>query len=113
MNFTTDQIGKITIVQSNVEKLDATNASELKALFLQLNKNGINFILLDLSQTKYCDSSGLSSILVANRLCKDTNGAFSLCGLQSSVKKMFEIAQLHRVLSINLSKENALADLNS
>jgi anti-anti-sigma factor len=113
MNFSTDQTGKITIVQSNVDKLDASNAPELKALFLQLNKNGINFILLDLSKTKYCDSSGLSSILAANRLCKDTNGTFILCGLQSNVKKMIEIAQLDRVLSLVESKEIALAELNS
>ena len=49
---------------------------------------------MDLSKTKYCDSTGLSAILVANRLCKDTNGSFALCGLQPSVRKMIEIARI-------------------
>ncbi len=113
MNFSTELKGKIIIVQSNVDKLDASNAPELKAQFLHLNKNGNNELILDLSSTKYCDSSGLSAILVANRLCKDTNGSFSLCGLQPNVRKMIEIAQLDRVLSIGETKEIVLAEINS
>jgi len=100
MNFSVDPQGKIVVVSTNVEKLDASNAPELKSHFLQLNKVGSNFILLDLSKTKYCDSSGLSAVLIANRLCKDTTGGFALCGLQSNVQKMIEIAQLDKVLVI-------------
>ena len=112
MNFTVDPQGEIVIVTSEVEKLDASNAPELKAHFLQLNKVGTNFIVLDLSKTKYCDSSGLSAVLIANRLCKDTNGKFALCGLQSNVQKMVEIAQLDKVLSISDSIEKGIDSLN-
>ena len=108
MNFSVDPQGQIVVVQTKVEKLDANNAPELKAHFLQLNKIGTNFIVLDLSKTKYCDSSGLSAVLIANRLCKDTNGAFALSGLQPNVRKLVEIAQLDKVLSIGLSKNEAL-----
>jgi anti-sigma B factor antagonist len=107
MNFSTEQKGRTTIVTSNVEKLDSTNAPELKSHFLLLNKTGINSIILDTSATKYCDSSGLSAILVGNRLCKDTNGGFALCGLQANVLKMIEIAQLDRVFQICNSVEEA------
>ncbi len=112
MNFSVDPQGKIVVVTTNVEKLDASNAPELKSHFLQLNKIGSNFILLDLSNTKYCDSSGLSAVLIANRLCKDTNGKFALCGLQSNVQKMVEIAQLDKVLSISDSIEKGIDSLN-
>lgn len=109
MNFTTEQIGKAILISSHVEKLDASNAPELKAQFLHLNKNGFNELIFDLSKTKYCDSSGLSAILVANRLCRDTNGSFDLCGLQANVQKMIEIAQLDKVLNISENKEIALS----
>ena len=112
MNFSLDPQGKIVVVTTNVEKLDASNAPELKSHFLQLNKVGSNFILLNLSNTKYCDSSGLSAVLIANRLCKDTNGKFALCGLQSNVQKMVEIAQLDKVLSISDSIEKGIDSLN-
>lgn len=100
MNFDISQQATYTLVKSKVEKLDASNASELKVELVLLNKAGLNAIVLDLSNTKYCDSSGLSSILTANRLCKDTNGRFVLCGLQANVEKMIRISQLDKVLSI-------------
>lgn len=71
MNFSVDPQGQIVVVSTEVEKLDASNAPELKAHFLQLNKVGTNYIVLDMSKTKYCDSSGLSAVLIANRLCKE------------------------------------------
>jgi anti-sigma B factor antagonist len=68
----------------------------------------VNNIVIDLSKTKYCDSSGLSAVLTANRLCKDTNGTFVLCGLQDNVRKLVEIAQLDKVLSITDNEAQAL-----
>lgn len=106
MNFEVSHHQHHALVSTNVEKLDITNAAELKSEFVLLNKKGINTIVLDLSKTKYCDSSGLSAILVANRLCKDTNGKFILCGLNSAVQKLIEIAQLDKVLLIKDSYQS-------
>ncbi|MDG1333684.1 MAG: STAS domain-containing protein [Crocinitomicaceae bacterium] len=108
MDFIIDQKDLTAIVKTNVEKLNATNASDLKGELAVLNKKSINNIIIDMSKTKYCDSSGLSAILLANRLCKDTNGKFILCGLQSNVQKLIEIAQLDRVLSITSDEDSAL-----
>jgi anti-sigma B factor antagonist len=113
MNFETIQNKNEAIVKSNVSKLDASNASELKSELILLNKNGVNNVIMDLSATKYCDSSGLSAILSANRLCKDSNGRFILCGLQSNVFKLIQISQLDQVLAITASKEEALEALHS
>ncbi|NOQ72249.1 MAG: anti-sigma factor antagonist [Crocinitomix sp.] len=100
MNFEQETKENYTLVSAQVEKLDATNAPELKAIFLLLNKSSVNNIVLDLSKSKYCDSSGLSSILIGNRLCKDTGGTFVLSGLQANVQKLIQISQLHKVLNI-------------
>ncbi|MCJ8289432.1 MAG: STAS domain-containing protein [Crocinitomicaceae bacterium] len=108
MDFTVKQIDLTAIVKTNVEKLNVTNASELKGELSLLSKKSINNIVIDMSKTKYCDSSGLSAILLANRLCKDTNGKFILCGLQSNVQNLIEIAQLDRVLSITKDEKSAL-----
>ena len=108
MDFIINQKDLTAIVKTNVEKLNATNASDLKGELAVLNKKSINNIVIDMSKTKYCDSSGLSAILLANRLCKDTNGKFVLCGLQTNVQKLIEIAQLDRVLSITKDEDAAL-----
>ena len=109
MNFNINREETHAVIASQVEKLDATNSPELKSELVLLNKNGVNTIVLDLSKTRYCDSSGLSSILTANRLCKDASGQFVLTGLQDSVLKMISIAQLDKVLTIS----NSLAEATS
>ena len=109
MDFAINQNDGTAIIKVNVEKLNASNAAGLKAELVLLNKNNVNNIVIDMSNSKYCDSSGLSAILVANRLCKDTNGKFILCGLQPNVEKLIAIAQLDKVLAITESDEDALA----
>jgi anti-sigma B factor antagonist len=111
MNFETTQNKKEAVVKTKVEKLDASNASELKTELLVLNKNGVNNMVIDMTDTRYCDSSGLSAILSANRLCRDTNGRFALCGLNENVMKLIQIAQLDRVLTITNDQASALEAL--
>ncbi len=113
MNFKISKENHFASVRSEVEKLDATNAAELKAELIELNKAGFNKLILDLGKTRYCDSSGLSAILTANRLCKDANGVFILCGLQESVSKMVSISQLDKVLSISTDFSEALSKINA
>lgn len=112
MNFSKEEKDKYTIVTSNVEKLDSTNAPELKSELVLINKNSVNSIVLDMSNSRYCDSSGLSAILIGNRLCKDSGGKFVLSGLQPNVQKLIEISQLNSVLNISDSIKDAETSLN-
>ncbi len=112
MNFSKDSKENYTIIHSNVEKLDSSNSSELKSELVLLNKNSVNTIILDLSGTKYCDSSGLSAILIGNRMCKDSGGVFAIAGLQPNVSKLIQISQLDKVLSIHDSAEKASISLS-
>jgi anti-anti-sigma regulatory factor len=47
MNFESTQNKNEAVVKTNVDKLDASNASELKAELLLLNKNGVNNIVFE------------------------------------------------------------------
>lgn len=111
MDFSVTQDNGTAIIQVNVERLNASNASDLKAELTLLSKQSINNIIIDMSSTKYCDSSGLSALLLANRMCKDTNGMFVLCGLQENVQKLISIAQLDKVLNIAADKESAMSQI--
>ncbi len=101
MNFTIEEKDKYTLVTSNVEKLDTTCAPELKSELVYLNKTGVKNMVIDLAKTRYCDSSGLSALLVANRLCKSVDGMFVLSGMQEPVLKLVQISQLESVLTIS------------
>lgn len=108
MNFEIDKRDKVTVVKTKIEKLDALQAPELKSELVLINKDGVKNIILDLSDTRYCDSSGLSAVIVANRLCRDSNGTFVLCGLQSTVEKLVSISQLDSVLKITPTVNEAV-----
>jgi anti-anti-sigma factor len=89
-----------TLVVVHSDRLDTNNAPELKSQFVVINGQGEKNIVLDLSKCRYCDSSGLRAVLVANRLCEDAIGAFIVCGLQTDVENIFRISMLHTVLLI-------------
>jgi len=108
MNFTIANKDKYTLVSTNVDKLDTTCAPELKSELVYLNKTNVRNIIIDMGKTRYCDSSGLSALLVANRLCKGVNGSLVICALQEPVMKLVQIRQLESVLSITPTVEEAV-----
>ncbi len=89
-----------TIIKVLVEKLDTNIAPALKSELVLIAGNGEKNMIIDLSECRYCDSSGLSAILVANRLCKNSKGKFVLTGLQTAVERLITISQLDTVLII-------------
>ena len=75
MNFETKKIDDITIFKLNERRLDTNISGLVKGEFtLMLKVEGITKLIIDLSHVESCDSSGLSSILVANRLVNAVSG---------------------------------------
>lgn len=108
MSFKVQKKDQYTIVKTSVEKLDTTVAPSLKSELVILNSDGVQNIIMDLSATRYCDSSGLSAILVANRLCKNAGGTLVITGLQEPVKNLISISQLDSILNIADSLEEGI-----
>ncbi len=97
-----------TLVKLDEEKLESNIAPDLKSELVYLNAEGVRNIILDLSQVKYADSSGLSAILVGNRICSAANGSFILAGVQSNVMKLIEISQLETILTLIPTVDEAI-----
>lgn len=100
MKYTLDKQDKYLLIQLNETKIDSTVSPQLKSDFVTLNAEGNKNIILDMSQVKYIDSSGLSAILVGNRLATDSDGIFVLAGVTDHVMKLIKISQLDSVLDI-------------
>jgi anti-anti-sigma factor len=109
MEYKLDKKEKYVVVITTSEKLNTTNAPDLKSEFVMLTNHGITKIILDLSSCQYCDSSGLSAILVGNRLCEQVNGKFVLTGLQPEVESLIRISLLDTILNIKDSLDGAEA----
>jgi anti-anti-sigma factor len=98
--FLVERSERYSLIRLQAEKLDTMVAPALKSELVVLNADGVKNLIIDLSETRYCDSSGLSAILVANRLCKNANGVLVVTGLQEPVKKLIAISQLDSILKI-------------
>ena len=96
-----------SIITLEFEKLDSLISPDLKSEIVVLNKSGEKNIIVDLSQVKYCDSSGLSALLVGNRLCNEMEGKFIINSLHPMVAKLIEISQLDKILNITTELETA------
>ena len=108
MEFSIEKKENYTLVKVLVEKLDTHIAPALKSELVLVSGNGEKNIIFDLNSCRYCDSSGLSAILVANRLCKNANGTFVLTGLQPAVERLITISQLDTVLNISYTLDKAV-----
>ena len=112
MNFETKRIGDITVFKLNEKRLDTSISGLLKGEFTMILKvEGVNKLIIDLSEVESCDSSGLSAILVANRIVSSGEGQIRLAAPSEKVHTLIKITQLDRVLPVSESVESALTEL--
>ncbi len=100
MKYSIDKKEQYSIMKLEEEKLDSILSPALKSELVTIHAEGNSNIILDLTQTKYIDSSGLSALLVGNRIFSEDGGIFILAGLTDHVMKLIKISQLHNVLNI-------------
>lgn len=108
MKFTVDKHEKYVLIKLNESKLNSLISPRLKSELILMNTDGQRNIILDLSAVKFSDSSGLSSLLVGHRICKNADGNFILTGITDSVARLISISQLESVLSIVSTTEEAI-----
>jgi anti-sigma B factor antagonist len=108
MKYTLEKNEKYTLFHLHEEKLTSLVAPDLKSELVKLNAEGEANIILDLGDVKFTDSSGLSSILVGNRVCQNDNGTFVLTRLTDHVAKLIQISQLNTILNITPTVEEAI-----
>ncbi|HEX9829283.1 MAG TPA: STAS domain-containing protein [Bacteroidota bacterium] len=108
MKFDIKKNGTATILTIKERKLDASVSPELKGEFLLLCNGQTKNLVLDLSEVEFCDSSGLSALLIAERKMRENGGVVKLVGLQKKVISLIRISRLDRAFSIHDSLAKAL-----
>lgn len=88
--------------------MDSSIAPNLKSQMITMQAEGIRNIILDLTDVKYTDSSGLSALLVGNRIFQEDAGIFVLAKLSEHTMKLIKISQLDSVLHILPTVEEAI-----
>jgi anti-sigma B factor antagonist len=109
MNITLDSKDGIAVLRLHEERLDAHNSQEFKDYLLRSLENGAKALVLDLSEVRFVDSSGLGALLSGHKNAGLREGRLALSGVQARVQSMFELTRLHRVFEIHPTVEDALA----
>jgi anti-sigma B factor antagonist len=100
MHIDVKKSGTATILKIKERKLDATVSPDLKGEFLVLCKPSLKELVIDLTDVEFCDSSGLSALLIAERKMRENGGAVKLAGVQKKVMSLIKISHLDRAFQI-------------
>ena len=100
MKYQVDKQDRYAIFSLEEKNLNSLIAPQLKSEFVFLRNEGVRNLIFDMGDVDYVDSSGLSSILTANRIWKDY-GSFVMTNIKSdSIHKLIDIYKLDGILTI-------------
>ncbi|MEX1275451.1 MAG: STAS domain-containing protein [Bacteroidota bacterium] len=108
MQFEIKKNGEATILKIKERKLDASVSPELKGEFLLLCTPATKNLVVDMTEVEFCDSSGLSALLIAERKMRENGGVVQLAGLQKKVLSLIRISRLDRAFRIHDTVAKAL-----
>ena len=113
MKYRLDKQERFAVLTLDEDNLNSSIAPQFKSDLIILSNEGIPSLILDLTNVKFVDSSGLSAILTGHRLWKD-NGGFIVAGeLHPMVKKLIEISRLDDIFRLAPSINQAIEMLNT
>lgn len=100
MKFDVTKNTQQTIIKIKERKLDVSVSPELKGEFILLCRPTLKSLVVDLTDVEFCDSSGLSALLIAERQMRGHGGKVILVGVHKKVMALLKISQLDRVFPI-------------
>ncbi len=90
-------------------ELDVTNSMSFKnEIVSKFIDDGKVNIVLDMSGVAYMDSSALGAIISLYKRCRMNGGSFAIAGLVDSVKRLFSITALDKVVPIYSTVDDAV-----
>ncbi|MBS1537269.1 MAG: STAS domain-containing protein [Bacteroidetes bacterium] len=108
MRFTVEQDDDIVIFTLKEERLDSLNSPDVKAELLIIGQPNVIGLIIDLSQITFCDSAGLSALLLAHRQMKEHEAPVILVGVGDQVRNLLRISQLEWLFDYFPTVEDAL-----
>jgi len=107
MKIDSETINNIVVVDVLADSLDAGNTREFRDTITPLIKEGATLVL-NLETVKFLDSSGCGSILSCLRQLNANGGDLKVCGLQKTVRSVFELVRIHRIIDIFDNRDEAI-----
>jgi anti-sigma B factor antagonist len=107
MDIVIESFRDVAIVTLSGAQLDAVNAKEFKKGVKELIQTHTK-IIFDLSAVRFIDSYGMGAMLAILMKLNVQGGDLKLCGVNSTVRMLFEQAYLHRLFEIFKNRKEAM-----
>lgn len=88
--------------------VDMSRSPELRQALREAFGCGARRVVVNLEHVQYMDSSGLATLVEAMRTSRSSKVSLVLCGLQSKVRSLFDLARLATFFDIRGSCDDAL-----
>lgn len=102
---------QVLVIECLEENIDAGNVRDFREAMQRLMKDEAR-VVLDMSRTKFVDSSGLGALIACLRDATSRKGDFRLCAMSRQVRALFELMRMHRVFAIHETVEGAVASFH-
>lgn len=80
------------------EEIDISNAEALRSSLLKAAANGYGRLVVDMTQTQFCDSSGLHTLLAAHKRAQAEDREVLLVISSTPVLRVFALTGVDRVI---------------
>jgi anti-sigma B factor antagonist len=89
--------------------IDLANSPEMrKALLREVRDNRRTRVVLNLSEVRYIDSSGVASLVESLKASRDMGSRFILVGLSGPAREVLQLSRLLKVFEIYATEVEAL-----
>jgi anti-sigma B factor antagonist len=92
------------------EEIDMTNAAGLRVALLEAAARGGGTLVVDMTRTRFCDTSGLHALVGAHQRGRAGNGRTLLVIPDTAVLRIVAITGIDRVIPTFATLDEALAD---
>jgi anti-sigma B factor antagonist len=90
------------------DEVDLSNACELVAALTAAARDSAT-VIVDMSRTTYCDSSGISALVQASRTASAASGSLLLVTCSPIVLRVLAVTGVDRLLQVHASVPDAIA----
>jgi anti-sigma B factor antagonist len=103
------QLDKTTILDVSGD-IDLANSPAIrKALLKEIRDDRTPRVVMNLSNVRYIDSSGVASLVEGLKAARDVGSRFILFGLSTSAREVLQLSRLLRIFEVYDNEEQALA----
>ena len=101
------QVNGVPVVRAAVE-VDATNAQDLRSAIVAALGTGAERLIVDMSETEFCDSTGLNVLVRAHKRLAEAGGELLLVATEPTLLRIFKVTGMDTMFHLFASLDEAL-----